>query len=79
LSTFAQIRADLDAKHNAARAAAGDKAGEVDAAFAKAAAPIDQLEAAARAKVEEDRKSIVQQFAALREDLNKSRLSCVKS
>jgi len=79
LSSLAQIRSDLESKRSAARAAAGDKAGEVDAAFTKAAAPIDRMEAVARAKVEEDRKSITQQFAILRDDLNKSRLACVKN
>jgi hypothetical protein len=79
LAPFVKVRADLDAQHKAARANAGDKAGEVDIAFAKVAVPIDQAEAAVHAKADADRKAITQQFADLRGDVAKSRVSCDKT
>ena len=78
LVLFAKLRSESEAKRAAARAAAGDKAGEVDAAFAKVTQAIDQAEARAREEIVSERKAISQPYTDLRDLLAKSSIACVK-
>jgi hypothetical protein len=78
LAPFALSRKSLESQHGDARAKAGSKIAEVDTAFAKVFATIDEAEEAARAQLDIEHQRVTQQFDSIRDGLKKGQLSCTR-